>query len=147
MALKPVKDIPSVVGMECAANTAIVAGDILIKTADGQVTSTSVALTSAQDLRAVAVAAEPYDSTWPGTLASSRILACYPAIPSCSFEALCSATPAVTQLDEKWTVRDNTVINDATSAEATFIIEEIVDTTAKKVIGRFASKAYSYGTT
>jgi len=149
MAYFPVQRIPSTVEYE-VATVSITKGDLLVQTAAGQITTTSVELTSAATLTPVAVAAETLDFTdttlYPATLASSRKVLGWPCTPDVSWEVLCSGTPDLATIDQPIQCFESQV---DTAGAGNFIIETLTDRYGEAsgasnlyVIGRIQSKRY-----
>lgn len=72
-----------------------------------------------------------------------KVLA-YPVTEDVRFIALCSSTPTTAMIGTKYDVNATSVLNETTTADGAFLIEGIVDATAKLVLGRFISRKYSY---
>jgi hypothetical protein len=78
-----------------------------------------------------------------GDGSGNNVVLAWPANAANQFLAVCSSTPVIAMLDVAWNVSATGVIQNETTAESQFIIERIVDATAKTVIGRFTSGHYT----
>jgi len=73
----------------------------------------------------------------------NNVILGYPANTGNQFLAVCSSTPTLAMLDVSFGVLATGKIANESTAEPMFIIERIVDSTAKTVIGRFIGGQYA----
>jgi hypothetical protein len=108
----------------------------------------SGAPTSAVAIIAVSAESKNGAATGRSALASTtadndHVVLAWPANTHTQFLAVCSSTPTVAMLDVSFGVLATGQIANETTAEPMFIIERIVDSTAKTVIGRFIGGQYA----
>ena len=127
------------------STVSVTAGSVLSHSGDGYLSS--AAMTSAAP--AVAVAAETVNGTTSrsaltssGDGSGNNTVLAYPATTEPRWLAVCSSTPTITMMDVAWNVNVNGTIANETSTDPHFVIESIVDATAKTVVGRFVSAQY-----
>jgi len=104
--------------------------------------------TSAVGIIAVCAETKNGAATGRSALASANAngdeeVLCYPATVNNRFLAVCSSTPTQTMMEIAFGVAATGVIANETTAEPQFVIEEIVDATAKTVIGRFVGGGFT----
>ena len=127
------------------STVSVTAGTCLSHSGDGYLSS--AAITSAAPVVAVAAETKNGAATGRSALASTtatndHLILAYPATTETRYLAVCSSTPTTTMFDVAWNVNVNGTIANETSTDPHFVIESIVDATAKTVVGRFVSAQY-----
>jgi len=112
---------------------AATAGQVLTRLAAGSLTN-SVAVSSAAYARWV-VAANADNSA--GVAKSTTEVLVWPTYTGVRFEAVCSTTPIATHVGTVVNIKTNATLGNETATAGHFLIEGIINTTAKTVFGCF----------